>query len=91
MALFGVCVVIVVLDAAPADCLRWIGRQAETVQSSPIVVIASTEYAELEWTIREAGASAFLNDEVGGQEVARICSRMMRTAEGPPVAAAFQG
>lgn len=90
MALFRGCVVIVLLDAAPADCLRWIDRQSETNQPSPIMVIASVEYAELEWTIREAGAAAFLNDEIGGQEVARLCSRMMRAADCPPVAAAFQ-
>lgn len=91
IAHFRRCVAIVLLDAAPADCLRWISGQSETNQPSPIVVIASTEYAELEWTIREAGAAAFLNDEIGGQEVAQICSRMMRATGGPPVAAAIQG
>lgn len=89
--LFHKGVAVVILDAAPAECLRWIGQQAERVNHSPIIVVASSEYAELEWTIREAGADAFLHDETCGHEVARICLRLMTATGGPPVAAFFQG
>jgi DNA-binding response OmpR family regulator len=91
IAEFSDCLVVISLNSAPTDCLSWIGKQSQAIAGPPIIVIASPEYAELEWTVREAGAAAYVNDEIGGRDLARICSRLIRTVRRPPVAAVFEG
>ncbi len=88
---FSECLVVISLDSAPADCLTWIGKQSQALAGPPIIVIASPEYAELEWAVREAGAAAYVNDEICGRDLARICLRLIRTVRRPPVAAVFEG
>lgn len=89
MGEFSECLVVLTLDAAVTDCLTWIGRQGQSDQRFPIIVIASSEYAELEWTIRESGVVAFLHDETCGRDLATICGRLIGAASRPAVAAVF--
>lgn len=91
IAEFSHCLVVLSLDSAPTDCLAWIGKQSRVIAPPPIIVIASSEYAELEWTVREAGVAAYVNDEISGRDLARICSRLIRSVRRPPVAAPFEG
>jgi len=64
------------LDAAPADCLAWMSRQVQG-NSPTFIVVASPELMDLEWPIREAGAAAFVHDEIAGDRLARICRRLL--------------
>lgn len=69
-------VLLLSLDAAATDCLTWIGRQLQN-NVPPFVVIASPELMALEWPIREAGAAAFVHDEIAGDRLARLCRRLL--------------
>ena len=73
-------VTVVVLEPVPADCLSWLARQIVVPRHSEIVVIASRDLARLEWPIREAGVTEFINDEIPGVQLARICLRILRKA-----------
>ncbi len=69
-------VLLLSLDAAPTDCLTWMGRQLQN-NSPPFVVVASPDLMDLEWPIREAGAAAFVHDEIAGDRLARLCRRLL--------------
>ena len=71
-------VVLLDLDSAPAECLGWLGRQIREPSARPVIACASADLADLEWTVREAGAIAFVNDEITGAELARLCLRQLR-------------
>lgn len=71
-------VIVIVLDAAPVDCLAWLARQVHSQSPLNIVVIASSELSDLEWSIRESGAAAFVHDEIPGHHLAQICLRILR-------------
>ncbi|MEI8378654.1 MAG: hypothetical protein WCJ09_00905 [Planctomycetota bacterium] len=77
---FSEVVTVIVLDAAPTEFLSWLTRQVATTWPSEIVVIASKSLSEVEWPIREAGATEFVDDEIPGVSVARICLRILRKA-----------
>ena len=82
-------VAVICLDAGPADCLAWLGRQFPGGSRCRIVAIASSQLADLEWPVREAGVVGFVHDEISGDRLARLCRRLLRTASssGPRVAA----
>lgn len=64
--------VILQLEAAPADCLRLLWNRMEAKLQIPVIVIHSQEFASLEWSVRELGVSEFLTDTVSGERLARI-------------------
>ena len=73
-------VVLLDLDSAPAECLGWLGRQMREPSARPVIACATADLADLEWTVREAGAIAFVNEEITGLELARLCLRQLRLA-----------
>jgi hypothetical protein len=77
---FATAAILLDFASAPVDCLLWLGRQFREPLRLPVIACASTELADLEWTIREAGAIAFVGDEVSGRELARLCLRQLRLA-----------
>ncbi len=68
------------LDSAPADCLAWLSLQFHEPLRRPVVACASNDLADLEWTVREAGAIGFVGDDAAGRELARLCLRQLRLA-----------
>lgn len=72
-------VAILELDAAPAECLRTLARLMTRSPSPTILVVASSAYRELEWSVRELGATAFLEEPIAGDEMAAWCRRQFRT------------
>ena len=69
------CVLVLDFDAAPADCLQFLGREACSLRRVTTIVIGSADAASLEWTIRDLGALAFLARAPRGDELARLCRR----------------
>ena len=68
-------VVVLDLEAAPAETLHFLGHWGPKARRWPVVVIGSTRTADLEWPARELGALAFLPEEVSGEDLARLCRR----------------
>lgn len=69
------CVVVIDFEAAPADSLQFLGRMMDGLSPAPVVVVGSKQSAELEWSIRELGAAAFLRECYSGSELAQLCRR----------------
>lgn len=78
LASFSSRTVLLDLDAAPADCLMWLRERPRSLFTAPVVVCASRDLSDLEWLMRDAGAIAFVNDEVSGRDLARLCLRQLR-------------
>ena len=75
---FTQALVLLDLDSAPAECLSWLSRQLGALPARPVIACASVSLADLEWTVREAGAIGFISDEITGAELARLCLRQLR-------------
>ncbi len=67
------------LDADPGPALRTLARLMARSPSPTILVVASPEYRELEWSVRELGAVAFLVEPIPGDEMAEYCRRQFRS------------
>jgi hypothetical protein len=74
----GATVAVLELDAAPADCLRWLAERMGRPGQIDTVVIGTRRTAELEPLVRELGAAEFVWDTVGGESLARRCRRQCR-------------
>ena len=68
----------VVLDLAAdvGGSLRWLSRLGERGDPLPTVVVAAAEHAAWEWHIRELGATAFVDEFIGGHRMAAVCRKM---------------
>ncbi len=75
---FESALIVIDFDAAPDDCLKWLGSNIETrSRRVPIIACGSAATKELEWVIREFGVTAFLPDVIPGDEFARLCRRQL--------------
>ncbi|HUG89571.1 MAG TPA: hypothetical protein VML55_01975 [Planctomycetaceae bacterium] len=70
-------VAVLELEAAAADCLRWLANQAGAAPRTPVVVIGGPRAAGLELPVRELGAE-FVFDTIGGAPLAEVCRRQWR-------------
>lgn len=68
-------ILVLVIDAAPAECLTWLALQSNR---ATIVALVSRELRPLEWALREAGVLAVVSDEISGQALAQWCRRCIR-------------
>lgn len=71
----GVCVGVLDFDAAPAECLQYLGRRIGRRLDCPSIVIGSPRTVALEWSVRELGAVEFVVDAISGERLARLCRR----------------
>ncbi len=69
-------IVLLDIDAAPADCLQYLGRQVGRSDQPPVIVVVSAETAGLEWLLRELGAIAVVPRTTSGEEMAKLCRRL---------------
>jgi len=76
------CVVVLAMSAGAAECLQFLGLCEGRWFFPPVIVIGSKQTAELEWPLRELGAFAFVEDRIGGEELARICRSQFRATLG---------
>ncbi|MEK6259363.1 MAG: hypothetical protein AABP62_12170 [Planctomycetota bacterium] len=75
---FAAALILLDIDSAPVDCLAWLSLQFREPLRRPVIACASTDLADLEWTVREAGAIGFVGDDASGRELARLCWRQLR-------------
>ena len=71
----GVRVAVLDFDAAPAECLQYLGRRIGRRLDCPSIVIGSPRTAALEWSVRELGAVEFVVDFISGERLASLCRR----------------
>lgn len=71
-------VLVLDLESGPAECLRLIAKGMEVTPPIQIVVLATTELADLELPARELGAVEFLHAPLGGIRLAELCRRLLR-------------
>lgn len=65
------------LDHRPGDVLASLPRLRERGDACPVIVIASARLRHLEWGVRELGAASFVADDVRGDDLARMCRKLI--------------
>ena len=68
-------VIVLDLQAEPANCLQFLGQSMGDSAHPPVIVIGSPRVLELEWPVRELGAVEFFTDSVLGEDLAKLCRR----------------
>ena len=68
-------VIVLDLQAGPANCLQFLGQSMSDPAQPPVIVIGSSRVLELEWPVRELGAMEFVPDSVLGEDLAKLCRR----------------
>lgn len=68
-------VILLDLSFKTAECLRFLGRRLGHEAALPIFVVVSNKMAELEWSVRDLGATAFFAKTIPGHEMAGLCRR----------------
>lgn len=68
-------VLLLVLADAEAACLQFLGTVSASLMTMPVIVIGDSSTMELEWAVRDLGASHFVNELTPLHDVARICRR----------------
>lgn len=76
---FSESVIVLDLDSAPEECLAWLENQFKRPNKPAVIACASHDLFQLEWTVREAGVIAYVNDEISGRDLARVCLRQIKT------------
>ena len=66
-------VVVLQISENAAAGLQWLTGLATQPQAPSVIILCSSESAELEWTLRDAGAREVLMDENSGERLARCC------------------
>lgn len=74
-------VLVLQLEAAPADCLRLLARLSNRSKHIPAIVLGSADMVPLEWPVRELGAVEFRSGFVPGFEIAELCRKQWSAAE----------
>jgi DNA-binding NtrC family response regulator len=68
-------VILLDLQDAAADCLRFLGRRVSDAVALPVLIVGSDQTADLEWPVRDLGALAFFATKIPGDEMASLCRR----------------
>jgi len=71
----GRSVVVLDLDAAPADVLQFLGRCLRRRRTICTIALGSPQTAELEWMLRDLGTLEFVVDIPTGKRLAHLCRR----------------
>ena len=71
-------VLVLEFDVSPAECLQWLGGRSGMAAECSVVVIGTEESAELEWLVRELGATDFVPETIGGGALAVLCRKQFR-------------
>ena len=66
-------IVVLQISENAAAGLQWLTSLGTQPQAPSVIILCSSESAELEWTLRDAGAREVLIDENSGERLARCC------------------
>ena len=69
-------VVLLDLDGDTEGCLRYLGRRLESWNPVPVIAWGSQRMRELEWPVRELGATSFESGRISGADLAQTCRRL---------------
>jgi hypothetical protein len=72
---FNAVVIVVDLASSPSAGLTWLTRRGRV--DDPVVVLASSDLADLEWTLRGIGIASFRTDPISSRELARQCRQWL--------------
>ncbi|MCY2962487.1 MAG: hypothetical protein NT069_02340 [Planctomycetota bacterium] len=75
-------VVVMDFDAGPAGTLRLLGQLSGGRHDARLIVLASPEWGELEWAVRDAGAIHFLPKSTPIRCVASHCQSLLDVIAG---------
>lgn len=64
-------------DAAPAAVLQGLASLAAAGTDPGVIVVAGSGRSDLEWMLRELGADAFVDEQINGADLARLCRRLL--------------
>lgn len=73
----GPVVVVMQLDASPAACLQFLARRLNGPERIPVIGLGSNAADPLEWLARDLGMNEYLNIDVPGEDLARICRKYL--------------
>ena len=66
------------LEDDALKCLGWLSSTWRRLPDRwPVIAIGSAAIADAEWTLREAGVTAYLPDFVSGDEFAKLCRKQL--------------
>jgi len=71
------CLAVIDLQAAPTAVLTWCAQRLHRHRSTPVLLFGSPSTADLEWTVRELGATSFRRDLISGRGLAAHCRRLL--------------
>jgi len=61
-----------------AQCLQFLANKQKRQLEVPVLVFATAEAAELEWVLRDAGATDVFVEIVTGEKLAALCRRLLK-------------
>ncbi len=73
-------VALLVLDDLEEACLDLLFRLGRRMLPPCMVVVGSKQNADLEWSIRELGATAFVMTDIPSDEMVDLCRRLLKQA-----------
>lgn len=70
-------VLIIDLPDDMTECLQWLSKLVAQPQTPTVIALSSPQAADLEWALRDAGAREVLIGDLSGEQLARICRRLL--------------
>ena len=64
-----------------AECLQWLSKLVAPPTVPSVIVLCSSEAADLEWTLRDVGVREVLSGDLSGEQLARTCRRQFAISE----------
>jgi len=63
------------------ECLQWLNKLVAPPRVPSVIVLCSSESADLEWTLRDVGVREVLVGDLSGEQLARNCRRLISNPE----------
>ena len=59
------------------ECLQWLSKLVAPPKVPSVIVMCSSEVADLEWALRDVGVREVLVGDSSGEQLARTCRRLI--------------
>ena len=70
-------VLVIDLPEDLTECLQWFSKLVAPPKVPSVIVMCSSESADLEWTLRDVGVREVLVGDLSGEQLARACRRLI--------------